>query len=778
MTRDALLAELAPSVVVRATRFPVRALESLADSALAEIAMRAVARRDAETRSSFERAYDESAEGQRRILWKLTVEDARFVRALALTNEELARRVLDRPLRPARNKRARHLETTLYRYLARAVWRTEPCDLWAGMTVATWGEATRILPSRTRYAIAPDLRPFQAMVQALSRTELYRTAGVYKLNPTLERDGQQWRYFVRDRNGELIPSERPNRAWLEASLEALDGCPPGSLDRLSDALRRRSAIEPARAFEVLLALRDTGILVGGLAFPTRFASAWEALRAVPVDLNAEHARPWRLSVAKLRRLCLRLERRIETIPLAELHLAQTRVREEVRSLADALGVAEPWLPRSVLRCDHRLPFDVVLGPEVRERFAAAVAEYDAFEGNLGLDAAVRAAHRARLLRTQLSDTPPSRSTTTTSEHGENDVPTQERAWRRAGADDVLGRRMAQWSRWLESGTRTQDCDADPSTAPFRLPPVAVTVLRPLAKGFSIVGCTPEVVPSYGRYAPLWADAGPSSPLDGLHGWYEATLAREGRKAGIDVVELVSPCETAPNALARPKSRFSAWDVWGTTSSFRVDRVRIDLARGGSAPVAIAEGLERPVSVACFVPADVARSDRWMQRLLLTSFREVPNWISDALPFECELQRRSTSPRLTLRSGNVVRARRTVVVGEELEALVVAEYKERFAVWQALARRYEWPALVLVSKDGGPPLLVVRDSSLAVESALEGIGERVRFLTVEEPDDQTWLEDEDGERLATEFIVPFVRRHHAWSVVDAGQRPAREARWEL
>lgn len=723
--------ELGPAVVIRAARFPVRALEALADPALvaAMIAGGTPAERLA--------AYQASAERQRRVLWTLTVEDACFVRALALTNEGLAQRVVDQPLRSARNKRARHLETTLYRYLARAVWRTEPCDLWAGMTLASWGEATRLVAQPARYAITPDLRPFQAMVQALARTEPYRTRGSFRLNPTLELRDQQWHYAVRGRNGVLTDCTRPNKPWLEASLAALRGITGATFETFAAVLLQRD-VEPARAHEVLRALRDAGMLVGGLSFPMQLASAWDALRDVVPTLTETHARAWRWMFAKLRRRCLRLERAIETMPVAAIQDAQATVRAVIRELAAALDVPVPPLPRAVLRCDHRLPFDVVLGPDARDAIAQTVAEYDAFEATAGLDAAVRAAHRARLLEPELPIVAPRGV-------GAADPSTQEAAWLRAGGDAELGRRLAAWSRWITIGEA--EASRDPAQA-LRLAPVAVTVLRPVPQGFAVLGSTPEVVPAYGRFGPLWREPGPHAAL---HDWYESRLAREARKARLEVVALVSPCEWAPNALARPASRFRAWEV--------------------------GDASEGPLVVACFAPADVARAERELQRLLLTSFREVPTWISYSLPFNCELTRAAPAPQLSLASGNVVRARRTTIVGAELEALAAAQHEARFALWHALAERHGWPPLVVVSRDGGPPLLVVRDSLLAVEAALEGIGGGVSFVTIEEPDDQTWLADRDGQRYATELIVPFVRSEHAWSRLAAGERAAPEARGE-
>jgi len=57
-----------------------------------------------------------------------TLGDPRFVEAMALSNPTVAEKM--RALGDDSGKRTRHLETTLYRHLARAAGRATPCDVW------------------------------------------------------------------------------------------------------------------------------------------------------------------------------------------------------------------------------------------------------------------------------------------------------------------------------------------------------------------------------------------------------------------------------------------------------------------------------------------------------------------------------------------------------------------------------------------------------------------------------------------------------------------------
>src|SRR5262249_62178744 len=103
---------------------------------------------------------------EREALWERTVFDERFMRALALANPSLFSKVVARrgsgrggsgPERGRPNKRARHLDTTLYRLLARGVGRTEPFGAWAGVGVVRFGAETRLRRVAPARFVAPDL---------------------------------------------------------------------------------------------------------------------------------------------------------------------------------------------------------------------------------------------------------------------------------------------------------------------------------------------------------------------------------------------------------------------------------------------------------------------------------------------------------------------------------------------------------------------------------------------------------------------------------------------
>ena len=742
--------ETSPVIVVRAARFPLTALLRLADAAAGDFA-------GADELGS-ESEYDAAVERQRRTLAELTLDNPAFMRALAVTNDELARSASARGLGGRRDKRARHLETTLYRYLARGAWRTEPCDLWAGMSLATWGERTCVEVVNARYAVSPDLRPFLCIVQGLSRTAAYEYRGRFRLNHTLRRDGEVWRFEQPSHHGRLRERALPARPGIDALLGALASLDADDLENLGAHLADNERFERENLDDALRGLVRAGILLGGLSFPSTFESAWDALEQLAGDLDSGHAIVWRKAVGDIRQCCARLEESLDRCSIEEVFEMQQRVRRAIEELADGIGISRPQLPRTVVRCDTRLPHRIVLGNEVRRRLEASITALDSFERSHGIDHAVRALHRARRL-----GLPPSR---VPRDVGSVDArtPTQESAWFEAGADALLGRRIQTWAQWLGRAGNEIICSSL-SPEPGAVAPLGSLVARHTADDCFYVSLTTEVVPTYGRYGELWR-GDDEAAFRRIHHWFTSRLSEAATAGGIDLVELVYPYDPAPNALARPRSGLRRWEPWGDRRMRGLEAARVEMRDAAAAPLLVSDG-HRPVAVAFFSPLDVGGADPHVERHLLTSFREVPDFTSERLPFSIELTRANASPRLRISSGDVIRSRRTVISGDLLRDLQRCSRAERFAWWQAEATRRGWPSLVLVGRDAMRPLAVVRDSPIALEAALEGIGEGIQFLTVEEPDERPWLTDKRGDAYIAEIVVPFLRTDHAWSRTVSG-----------
>ena len=738
----------APAAIVRAALFPLSRLLGLADPTIAHLA---AIGREADP-GAYTQAYDGAIERQRGLLAQATLADPAFMRALTVTNPMFARRAITNgPLAPVRNKKVRHVETSLYRYLARAVWRTEPCDLWAGVALVEWGNDRRVSSTCPRYAFAPDLRPFVAMIRRLAHHPRYRADGHYFTNPTLERStGSAWRYTAR-MEGAIFEREIAGSSGIDGLLEALADFEPAPIPRLVARLADRG-FRDARLPDILTALIDAGILVGGLGFPHRFGSAWAALRITEARLMPCHARAWREARRTLRRLCRSIETTLDTMTVAQLLGVQDEVRAVILALAADLGVDTPDLPRAPLRCDTHLPFAVTLGEDDRRYWAQASEELENFEAGWGLDPLVRAAHRQAILRD------PHTSSGSTPGRGA----TLEAAC--AALDDpLLARRVAEWSSWIAGDGRAPPTP-DQSDWAQATAPVGALLVRPSAGLHHVLGSTSEIASLYGRYWPIWVRSGSMATARGLHRWYSDALTTAGASAGISIVEYVGPCDDAPNGLAHPHFGHTIWDRWDPGAS---RRRRYEIPWPSGRPLAFEQAApDGPVSIHCFSPLNLGYSEPRLARLLLSSFRELPGWLAPGLPFAAELQRDGVSPGIRVADQLHVRERRSLLRGEWLARFRGAGRPERFQMWQQIARSQCWPSLVLLGRGSDPPIPVVRDSPLALEAAIEGLAADTMFLTVILEEPATWLQSDNGERYVTEFSFPYTRSCHAWSDLAA------------
>jgi hypothetical protein len=78
-------------------------------------------------------------------------------------------------------------------------------------------------------------------------------------------------------------------------------------------------------------------------------------------------------------------------------------------------------------------------------------------------------------------------------------------------------------------------------------------------------------------------------------------------------------------------------------------------------------------------------------------------------------------------------------------------------------------LLTVRRDSGSPLVVPRDSPLALEAALAGDRERTKLLVVEELDPEPWLVGPDGRHYTSEIAIPYERARH---LLDARRNRVR------
>jgi hypothetical protein len=743
--------ELAPVVLLRAAAFPIRKLTGFGDPVLAE---RARAARPGEADQDFQVAYAGSIERERLLLREETASDAGFMRALTIANPQLAQRAANSVGRQLRVKKSRRLHRALFRHLSRAVGRTEPADLWAGVAMTDWsGDTTGTVVRECPQVVLvhPDLRPFQTMIRGLARRQPYLWSERWRANATLIRQNEGgWRYSARLPDGRVVDRATAPNALADALFPALpSGAVP--LREMVDQLRGTAGLDPAALGPVLESYVTAGVLVGGLDLPARFSTPWEALDRTAARLAGADREVWCDAVASLRRVCVEIEQQLPEMAPEKLAGAVEAAEATVVGLAEELEVVIAP-PRAVLRGDLRLGFRVSLGPEVRERLVTALAEYDD---------PMRSGSEGRTLRRALAAS--------------------------LRAQIGPGRPVAEVAIGYQSARGQVDAPPPQPASPASDPMLAqldgvdgapfgclLASLRESTGGevsLDVRGVFDEVSPLYGRFAPLWGSVVPA-PKDPLYGWLRQQLQHLEDGYRLRVAELAGPCEANPNALAAPRLTHDVFELWGTTeagSGLVGAEVLTDPASGS--PVVRMPGEPVDVVLFSFASADVARGDRISELLLASSRRVAPSPSFEALtlPTETDLDGPGPSPAVALRGGARLRSPRTVLRGEELRQLLGADGPELYVRWQQLAAENRWPALVRVRVLGEHTLLLPTASPLAVEAVLGRIPVDAATVVVEEAEAEPWLMDQSGDRYVSELAVPFKREPHIWSTRAAMER---------
>lgn len=753
--------ELAPAAVVRVAGLPLAHVSELADPNLAALA------RSADP--SYESAYTASIDQQRAALWTATAADPNFMRALTLCNPELAGWVPSQ-LPTTRNKKARHLETSLYRYLARAVARTEPNGLWSGVTLAQFKSdepALSVHEAPAQYHVAPDLAPFQTFFRALADRPVYRAHATFKINPTLTRGPEGWLFSAPSATA-LVPRRLRSNPTLDAAIAALTALGRFTPKAAAAAIADATQLAPATALPLIDQLIAGSVIVGGLAFPRRFADPWQALTLAHDRLLPTEQSAWSTAIAQLRTIADDLASTLATHDLAAISTTQATAREALQTLATNLDITLPELPRAPLRCDLRSPFAIHLGPARRAELTAVANEFAAFQAGDGMGGALSPALVKRWLTTAETplatfSPPPGLAA------GETPL-----CWEEVAAalepTGPLAARVASWSHRLAADTEiwTGQTSAGEPGSPlgcllFTFGGEAVAG-RPVLRGI-----VRDATPAFSRCAWLLEPG----HVRTLSTWLTDQFANVGTSTAIDQVELLVGGAN-PNVLARPNLLAHAIDLWGTEPG-TLDALGAVLVidKTTKAPLLRLPGRTRPLAVHSLTAAVVDPGDHAQHLLLLSSLRTPPQIPrGDRVAFHRELTGGRHSPRVRLRSGAVVRTRRTVLTGSDLQSLLTTRSSARFTRWQQLAADREWPALLLVRRDDEPTLLVPRDSPLAIEALFEGAA-KCRHLHVEEFTDAAWISDNHGQRYVAELALPFVRRTHLWSgrTMAADQRHA-------
>lgn len=675
--------------MLRVAEWPIESLSGFGDPDLFDAVC------EGHELGELEARYEAALARERVLLWERTVLDPAFMKALAMANPSLCRKVQDftrrhpEAWRSPRNKRTRHLETTLVRLLARAAGRTEPFGAWCGVGVAVLGEVTRVsITTPTRF-VAPNLAFFVDLLSKLeaSRPEVRRAAARYRLNPTLGRqeDGS-WAYWAPPPETAKGRGTLASDPALDKALEHMQKLDVFSVEDLERALGAPDGVLDAFLVEQLI---PAGVVIGGIPFPVFFRDPWDALEQIRASVGPHlgaQSHAFASVVDKLRAISAEVA---STYEVTDVDALLSRIDEvEALGVELARGLGVEGLRPLTLSMDSASAFEMTLGPDLVADLRAAI---DADEADKTGD--VRAFNE-RLRRVQcelLRDGVPLANVT------EESI---------ADLDEVAAH------------------DAIAETDYFPEWPLR-TVLVPLLRGAEqepVLGPTmllDDAAASFSRFIPCLTGASPTHAEE-LVSWLRRTHESFGppRLAALGATSV-----DAPNAAAQPDlglPRYSLWSVEPSLAGARISAI----AERGLVTIEARDGAGEPLAIVPLSAVNVASHDPILKLLLMSSMRFPRPW---AKP-----RAEEQPPRATRLKSKVVGL-------------------DRFVDW-CLTHRALPRGHVMVHRAATSPLCMPLTSPLAVSALLEGVSEDESMIIV--PIESEPYLEADGARYVAQLVLAF------------------------
>lgn len=756
---------LAPSGVLRAAAWPIESLDGFGDHSLAQESVAAISSNA--NWSSYVADYERVFARERQHLQQITLEDSRFLKALCLSNPIVSGKVKQLLARKGqlqpRNKMIRRLENTLYRYLARAVGRTTPNGLWAGVGLVNFQEKVTQSTAtvKAQYYFAPDLRPFQTILRSLARQTTYRDRLCWQINPTLNRQPDlSWYFWARTETGQVEQRIIDSNQIIDQLLKILIKQETGTFAQLLTSIQTKQAEIPISTVPNLLEiLADNGVLQGGLDLPNRFSTVWDALNIAAQLLTPAHQSMWNEVIDKLQNICYHLATDIEVMTLADLEFELTTATKCVRNLAQSLGVVLPDFSVPILHCDLKLPIQLTLDQLQRDVLLQTLSNYEScWLDGISPTTALRQWQRQQLgekLQQDLSLA--AISPDIFPQNNWSALLTREK-----DVNASVVNQMRAWEALLiteESEVILDKITARNSSDNAKAPLSCLYVSMWQRFQLQVRGIDDDPARAFARFG-NFLDAQKC-----LHNWLKQNLAILGDRHQVTIAELQVPFEANPNVLARDSFCAEIISLWNPhKDSLSLQGAKLGINTGTCVPFLKLPSISYPLAVFGFSAANVSGADPLAELLFYTSFQERPiaNVAATAFPTSKELTDPYFSPRICLTSGAIIRPRRTVLNGTILEKLVQATPPKRYAYWQKLAKEYDWPELLNLQVDQESSLLLKRDSPLALEALFKSVRKQTQWLIIEELVDLPWLVDAQNQHYIAEMALPFLRAKHGWS----------------
>lgn len=745
----------APVGILRAAAWSIDCLNQFGNVTLAALAAQATPA--APNWQAYLTAYDRVLEQEREALWQLTASDQRFMKALRLSNPIVAQKVKGVEAKQPRSKAIRRLENTLYRYLARAVGRTTPNGLWAGVSSIQFDEQMSQETTIAQYAFSPDLRPFQTLLRSIDRQPAYRETAQWQVNPTLSQPNQNvWHFWQRTELGQVERRELESDERLNQLLTGLIRLNRGTIAEILSSLQNISSdLSELELRSLLYVFIDNGLLLGGVDLPNHFDTPWSALELAAQQLHKQHQSIWLQTIEQLKHICGTLDTTIEDITLDEFEQYLTQAATCVTKLADAFEV-ELQLPDPLLHCDLTLPFQVSLDRTQQAPLLETLTSYEMhWLDRASPFSALRHQQREQLACQLEKDVALTNLASQMRSQSWTSILTQ----LAPEINSEVRTRIEAWSKLLSQPRSQVTLALDTEPLSSAKAPFGCLYITPFESFELIVrGIDDDPVRAFARF---WHC---EEVNKGLSSWFQNQLAQLAQQCQLTIAEIHSPFEANPNVLARPNFGIPFLNLWSThQDALSMNGARMGLDPVSGLPCLKLPTLPQPVTVFWFSAANINATDPIAATLLYTSFQERPIATpASTVPVATELAAPRFTPRVCLPEGTVIRPRRTVLSGAELQEMAQATPVERYAQWQQLALEQRWAELLTLQVDSEPPLLLRRDSPLALEALFKGVRDNTQWLIVEEFASVPWLTDSHGRHYLSEMAFPFQRSEHCWS----------------
>ena len=724
-------------------------------------------------RAEIERAHTAEMERASAAL-ETIVSDKRFQRALCLANPSVFQQWRNSRDGTSSRRRRQRLQSTLHRYLMRAIGRATPNGLWAGVALEDMAiEADVPLQVATGSPIirvSPALSVFVRGLEQMNRRRPWIEQLAWRRNPTLRRgrDGS-WEFGT---FADSLWSVRriADHAQLDFLIEHFALTDRPSLRQIEVALCDRfQGLTSSVARKVCEAWIDAGILWSMACLPAFFADPWQALDAIIETLPASERPLWCNCRADLKRISESIETAIDEF---EPQVLRNHFEEARQTVEAVFGRYEAVIPlgEDVLVVDRTAPIRFSISHDLAKCIEEKLRQYWRFdryglgeiETRVGIDNFFGALPRtARIpLDEYLS-------------RGAETDPTQ-RAWSwqervlsKAAPEHAKQAReaFARWERDLEPAIkhRTHYLTAEEiSGSRSALPPgSALLLLAQSNRGVSlrIGGLTSEPCFFYSRFSHLFGDE------DAFRTWQKAAVAAAAsRWPSLQFLDLGIRNHFNPNVTARPSVAADMIDPLDAESGL-LRQGRIGCNRNGRPLLFSSAGSEELLIPSTRSAAYLGGLDRFASVLASVSFfLGRPPLLAPIPRLAREIDDWHHLPRLMLDDAVVSPERWTP--DESLGSILArARGAERLVQWRRFVRKAGLPDLIYTFQGRHPTeSLLATDSAIAVEllgQELQAEGPFIRMQEIYPAPEELAVRDHNGQRYVAELAVPWAADEAFW-----------------